>query len=139
MNGSAFLLGILILSAQAASPQDAPSCDCAGVQAAATVCLNEVQMSAQVKHIEMQPDRMGNHVNFRGVAVFELMVGKNGRVLNANAISGHPIAIHLLLGSVNKWRFKPLIEHGVARQTCGRLTVKFSIVENQPNVEVVRP
>ncbi len=93
-------------------------------------------MSAQVKHIEMQPDRMGNHVNVRGVAVFELMVSENGRVLNARAISGHPLAIPRLLGSVDKWRFKPLIRDAVARQTCGRLTVKFSIVENQPNVVV---
>ena len=64
------------------------------------------------------------------------MVGKNGRILEANATSGHPLAIPLLLGSVNKWRFKL---DGVERQTSGRLTVKFSIVENQSNVEVVRP
>lgn len=129
---------MLILSPLAASPQDVPPCDCADVQAAAIVCSNDMQMSTQVKHIEMQSDRMGKHVNFRGVAVFELMVGKNGRVLNAKAISGHPIAIHLLLGSVDKWRFKPLIRDGVARQTCGRLTAKFSIVENVSNVQVER-
>jgi hypothetical protein len=119
--------------------QDAPLCDCADVKASAFACLTEMQMNAQVKHIEMQPDRMGNHVNVRGVAVLELMVGKNGRVLNAKAISGHPLAIPLLLGSVDKWLFTPVIRDRVARQTCGRLTVKFSIVENQPKVEVVRP
>ena len=96
-------------------------------------------MSAQVKHIEMQPDRMGNHVNVSGVAVFELMVDKNGRVLNAKAISGHPLAVPRLVGSVEKWRFKPLMRDGVAHQTCGRLSLKFSIVENQLTVEVVRP
>ena len=96
-------------------------------------------MSTQVKHIEMPPDRMGNHVNVRGVAVLELMVGKNGRVLNAKAISGHPVAIPRLLGSVDKWRFTPFVRDGAARQTCGRMTVKFSIVENQPKVEVARP
>jgi hypothetical protein len=139
MNGTAFQLGMLILSGQAASPQDAPPCDCADVQTAAIVCLTGTQMSAQVTHIEMQPDRMGNHVNVRGVAVFELMVGKNGHILNAKAISGHPLAIPLLLESVDKWRFKPVIRDGVARQACGRLNVKFSIVENQPKVEVARP
>ena len=98
---------MLILSALASSPQDAPPCDCVDVQAAAIVCLKEMQMSAQVKHIEMQPDRMGNHVNFRGVAVFELMVGKNGRVLNAKAISGHPLAISLLLGVRRQMALQP--------------------------------
>lgn len=107
MNGSAVLFGTLILSALAGSPQDAPLCHFTGVQTAADVCLRETQMSARVKHIEMQADRMGNHVNVSGLAVFELMIGKNGRVLNAKAISGHPLAIPLLLGSVDKWRFKP--------------------------------
>ena len=131
---------MLILSALASSPQDAPPCDCADVQAAAIVCLKEMQMSAQVKHIEMQPDRMGNHVNFRGVAVFELMVGKNGHVLEAKVISGHPLAVPLLMGSVNKWRFRPLLRDGAAWRVCGRLSVKFSVVENQPKlVKVVRP
>lgn len=137
MNGTVFLLGVLILS-RAAFPQDTPPCDCENAQTAAIVCLTEKQMSGQVTHIEILPDRMGNHVNVRGVAVFELMV-KDGRVLNAKAISGHPLAIPRLLESVDKWRFKPLMRDGVTRQTCGRLTVKFSIVENQPAVEVARP
>jgi hypothetical protein len=91
MNGSAFLLGILIVSTPAAFPQDALPCDCAGERAAATVCLTDTQMSAQAKHIEMQPDRVGNHVNVKGIVIMELIVGKNGRVLNAKAISGHPV------------------------------------------------
>jgi hypothetical protein len=32
-----------------------------------------------VKHIEMQPDKMGNHVNVNGVSVFELTVGRAPR------------------------------------------------------------
>lgn len=139
MHGSAFLLGMLILSAPAACTQNALLCDCADVQAAAIICLTDMQISAQVKHIEMQPDRMGNHINVIGVAVFELMVGKNGRVLNAKVISGHPLAVPRLLGSVDNWRFEPWIRNGVASQSCGRLTAKFSIVENQSKVEVVRP
>jgi hypothetical protein len=96
-------------------------------------------MAAQVKHIEMQADRMGNHVNISCVAVFELMVGKNGRVLDAKAISGHPIAVPRLIQSVDKWRFKPLVRDGISYRICGRLNVRFSIVENQPTAEVARP
>jgi len=96
-------------------------------------------MSAQVKHVEMEPDRKGNHVIVSGVAVFELMVDKDGRVLKATAVSGHPLAGPRLIGSVEEWRFKPLMRDGVAHQACGRVSLKFSIVENQPEVEVVRP
>ena len=67
-------------------------------------------MSDQVKHIEMQNDRMGSHVNVNGVAVFDLTVGKNGRIVNAKAISGHPLALPLLLRAMDKLQFKPLCE-----------------------------
>jgi len=120
MNGTAFLLSILILW-QSGIPQRVPQCDCADLPEA-IICLTDMQMSTQVKNIEMQPDRMGNHVIVRGVVVFELIVGKDGRVLNAKAISGHPVAIPLLLGSVEKWRLKALIRDGMEHQTCGRLT-----------------
>jgi hypothetical protein len=87
----------------------------------------------------MQPDLMDNHANLSGIAMFELKVGKNGHVVNATPISGHPLAIRLLVGSLSNWRFRPLRQDGVAWQTCGWLSVKFSIVENQSKVEVVRP
>jgi len=101
--------------------------------------LTEAQLSARVKHIEMAADRMGNHVNISGVAVFEVTVGKDGHVRNVRAISGHPIALTHLLESANKWRFVPLMKDGIGRQVCGRLSVQFSIVENQPKVKVAEP
>jgi hypothetical protein len=139
MKRSAFLLGILPFFALAALAQDEPPCNCESNQAQVVVCLTEAQMSARVIRIEMQPDRMGNHGNLSGIAVFELMVGKNGHVLKAKVIWGHPLAVPLLVGSLNKWRFRPLQQDGVAWQTCGRLSVNFSIVENESKVEIVRP
>lgn len=128
----------LSLSAYSAYSQDKFTCDCGNGADHDTVCLTETQMADDVKHIEMQSDRMGNHVNANGVAVLELTVGKNGRIVDAKAISGHPLALPLLLSSVNKWRFKPLRQNETVRQACGRLSVKFSIVENLSKVEVVR-
>jgi hypothetical protein len=87
----------------------------------------------------MQPDRMGNHVNVNGVAAFELTVGKDERIVNAKTISGHPLALPLLIGAMDKWRFKPLVRNETARPACGRLRVKFTIVQNLSKVEIVRP
>ena len=39
---------------------------------------------------------MGNHVNVNGVAVFELTVGKDGHIVSAKALSGHPLALPTL-------------------------------------------
>jgi len=131
--------GLLILSARLTSAQDGLTCKCGNGPDQPAVCLTEAQMSDQVKHIEMQNDRMGNHVNVNGVAVFEITIGKKGRIVNAKAVSGHPLALPLLLRAMDKWQFKPLVRNETARQACGRLSLKFSIVENLSTVEVVRP
>ena len=130
---------LLILSARLTAAQDGLTCNCGNGPDRPAVCLTKAQMSDQVKHVEVQNDRMGNHVNVNGVAVFEVTVGKNGRIVNAKAISGHPLALPLLLRAMDKWQFKPLVRNEIARQACGRLTLKFSIVENLSTVEVVRP
>jgi len=82
---------------------------------------------------------MGDRVNINGVAVFEIIVGKDGHIMDARAISGHPLALAQLLGSASKWRFTPLNNGGIASQVCGRLNVHFSIVENQVKIKVVEP
>jgi hypothetical protein len=43
------------------------SCDLAN-----TVCLTDLEVSEQAVHVEMEPDRMGNRSNYRGVAVFQI-------------------------------------------------------------------
>src|SRR4051812_19307758 len=122
MRGSVLLTAaLLILLADSGFAQDGLTCDCGNSPDKPTVCLTETEMRRQVKHIEMEPDRMGNHVNVNGVAVFELTVGKDGRIVNAKAISGHPLALPLLLGAMDKWRFKPLVQNETPRQVCGRL------------------
>jgi hypothetical protein len=129
---------LAILSANYGA-QDGLTCDCSSNTDRPISCLTETQMIHQVKHIEMEPDRMGNHVNVSGIAVFNLIVGEDGRILNAQAISGHPLALPLLIEAMDKWRFKPFVGNHAARRVCGRLSVKFSIVQNLPKVAVVRP
>jgi hypothetical protein len=132
-------VALLIFLAASGFLQDGVTCECGNSSDQGAACLTETQMSHQVKHIEMEPDRMGHHLNLNGVAVFELIVGRDGHVVNARAISGHPLAISLLIGAMDKWRFKPLLPNETVRQVCGRLSVKFSIVQNLSKVEVVRP
>jgi hypothetical protein len=112
------------------------SCDCTTGK---TVCISEAQMAGSATHIEMEPDLMGNHSNASGVVVFQLIVGKNGKVKNAQAISGHPIAISLLIGAVPKWRFQPFVEDGTKKQTCGPISLRFRILNNRTSVEVMKP
>ncbi len=87
----------------------------------------------------MAPDLMGNHSNFRGLAVFNVIFDENGKVVKATAISGHGLGIHFLITAAGKWQFKPFVRNGKALKACGNLTVKFAMVENVPSAEAVSP
>jgi N-acyl-L-homoserine lactone synthetase len=123
----ALVIGILVATAAA-------KCKCDK----ATVCVTDSQMTEYVQHVEMEPDRIGFHTNASGIAVFEVVFDTDGRVLDAKAVSGHALAIPLLMASVPRWRFLPYLRNGVAQKACGTLRLKFSIVENVSDVQVER-
>lgn len=86
----------------------------------------------------MASDRMGNQVNLKGIAIFELRIGKDGRVVYAKAISNHPIALSLLIARMDRWRFRPYVRDANAVEAFGRLKIRFSVSEhNKPTVEVM--
>jgi hypothetical protein len=117
-----------------------PPCDCPcgeGSSNSTTVCLTDAQMRRHVNRVEMAPDRMGNHVNLQGVAVFRIALDKHGRVDCAEVLSGRPIATSLLMASVKRWRFTQFVRNGTAIRACGRLSLKFSVVEGASTVEVI--
>jgi hypothetical protein len=111
------------------------ACSC---EIANTVCLTEVEMSEHAMHIQMEPDRMGNHSNYSGVAVFQIGFDEWGRVTSASAISGHPLGISHLIAAASKWRFKPVILKGAKKKACGRLSIEFVMKENVPSARVQR-
>jgi hypothetical protein len=101
-------------------------------------CLTSAQMAQHAVHVEMEPDRMGNHSNYQGVAVFQIGFDEKGRVTGAQAISGHPLGISHLMAAVSTWRFRPAIVKGTRKRACGKLFVKFTMKENVPSAKVVK-
>lgn len=95
-------------------------------------------MAQHALHVEMEPDWMGQHSNYEGVAVFQIGFDEKGRVTGADAISGSPLGLSHLMAVVSKWRFRPVIVNGARKKACGKLSVKFAVKENVPSVEVVR-
>jgi len=103
-----------------------------------TVCLTSEQMAQHAVHVEMEPDRMGNHSNYEGVAVFQIGFDEQGRVKGADGISGHPLGVSHLMAAVSKWRFRPVIVKGARKGACGKLFIKFTMKENVPSAKVVK-
>jgi hypothetical protein len=93
-------------------------------------------MRKQVEHIEMAPNTIGNHVSFKGIAVFEVRVTTDGRVAYARSLTGHAFAVSLLLARADRWQFHPYLRSSTAIEVCGHLKIRFSISDNQPAIEV---
>lgn len=111
-------------------------CDCSTTK---VVCLSETEMADHIEHIEIEPDRMGNHSNGSGIVIVDVLFGEDGKIISGRAISGHPIGINLLVSTMSKWRFQPFVQNGKKKQACGRLSLRFKIVKNKTSVEVVKP
>jgi hypothetical protein len=94
-------------------------------------------MPKHANHVEMEPDVMGNHSNYRGVAVFQIGFDEKGRVTGADAISGHPLGVSHLMAAVSKWKFKPVVVNGMKKRGCGKLWIRFAMTENVPSAEVL--
>lgn len=103
-----------------------------------TVCLTSAQMAQHAVHVEMEPDRMGNHSNYEGIAAFQIGFDERGRVTGADGISGYPLGISHLMAAVSKWRFTPVIVKGARKKACGKLFVKFTMKENVPSAKAVK-
>ncbi len=101
-----------------------------------TVCLSDAQMSKYATHVEMEPDRMGSHSTYRGVAVFQIGFDEKGRVTGADAISGQPLGTSHLMTVVSRWKFKPVVVNGKKKRGCGKLRIRFAMRENVPSAEV---
>jgi hypothetical protein len=131
------LLRTLIAAFVCASPaiaQTLVACACD----AETVCLSDAQISRHATHVEMEPDKMGNHSNYRGVAVFQIGFDEKGRVTGADAISGQPLGISHLIAAVSRWTFKPVVVNGMKKRGCGKLWIRFAMRENVPSTEVLK-
>jgi hypothetical protein len=131
------LLGTLIAAFVCIGPATAQTlvaCACD----AETVCLSDSQMSNHATHVEMERDKMGNHSNYRGVAVFQIGFDEKGLVTGADAISGEPFGISHLMAAVSRWKFKPVVVNGMKKRGCGKLWIRFAMTENVPSAEVLK-
>ena len=135
----AVLAGLMSVQSARATLTCACRCDQIDYGKLGAVCLTDEQVLNYLRHVEMQPDRMGNHTNVKGVAVFRITFDKQGRVDCAETVSGHPIAASLLNASMRRWRFKRFLRNGIPVRACGRLTLRFSIVEGRSTVEAIPP
>jgi hypothetical protein len=72
-----------------------------------------------------RPGLLGKN-NLRGVVSIEVLINKQGRVVCAHGVEGHPIAIGPAIRSVREWTFKPYFIGRKPKSVAGVLTIPYN-------------
>jgi protein TonB len=65
----------------------------------------------------------------QGTVQLHIIVSKDGKVLQAEVISGHPVFAQAALEAVRKWEYKPVLLNGEAVEVDTTVDIVFSFVQ----------
>ncbi len=64
----------------------------------------------------------------QGTVRIHIVLGKDGKVLQADIISGHPVLAQAALEAVRKWEYRPVLLNGQPVEVDSTVDVVFSLV-----------
>jgi protein TonB len=70
---------------------------------------------------------LAKQMRLEGVVSVEVMIGLDGRVESARAVSGHPLFIRAAIHSAYGWRFEPTLLNGAPVRVTGIVTFNFRL------------
>lgn len=65
----------------------------------------------------------------QGEVVLVAVIGRNGRIENLRAVSGHPYLVGAALEAVRQWRYRPTILNGQPVDVETQITVRFTLAQ----------
>jgi Gram-negative bacterial TonB protein C-terminal len=71
-----------------------------------------------------RPGTLGRN-NLRGVVTIQVVIDKQGRVICAYGVAGHPIAFGPAIKSLQKWTFRPYSVNGKRKAVVGVLDIPY--------------
>jgi outer membrane biosynthesis protein TonB len=99
--------------------------------------LSRQEIKALLNHTEPISPLLGDKVHIQGKIVVAIAVDASGRVAYAEYISGHPMMIAGTIASVGGWQFRPFTVHGVKKDFCGRVALRFEASEYGVKYEII--
>jgi TonB family protein len=71
-----------------------------------------IQQRKLLKKVDAVAPPLAVQGGIHGVVKIELIVGKDGRVLNTTVLTGHPLLIQAALDAVKQWEYAPTLLNG---------------------------
>jgi TonB family protein len=65
--------------------------------------------------------------NIQGAVVLEVNISRDGKVENANVVTGHPLLVQAAVNAVRQWEYMPIMLNGVPADVVTTVTLNFTI------------
>jgi protein TonB len=62
-----------------------------------------------IRHVRPVYPREAKTAHIEGTVRFTATIGKDGRILNLQVISGHPLLVESARAAVSQWEYKPTL------------------------------
>ncbi len=85
-------------------------------------------MTKQLKHkVNPAYPKEAQDQRIQGTVRLHIIVGKDGKVMQAETMSGHPVLAQAALDAVRKWEYKPILLNGEPVEVDTTVDVVFSL------------
>jgi TonB family protein len=85
----------------------------------------------------VDPTLPGDPGTVTGKVVLRILIDKEGKVAEANLVSGHPILVSSCLDAVRQWKFRPYVLNNVPVEAETTATIEF--IADPPHVVTPKP
>lgn len=87
-------------------------------------------MRKQLKHkVNPAYPKEARDQRIQGTVRLHIIVGRDGKVAQAEVISGHPVLAQAALDAVRKWEYKPVLLNGELVEVDTTVDTVFSLVQ----------
>jgi protein TonB len=127
-----FLAFVPVLFSQDSDKSNPPPTqdDASPKPAAKRIRMGGQVMSKQLKHrVTPAYPKEAQDQRIQGTVRMHVIIGKDGKVILVELISGHPALAQAALDAVRKWEYKPVLLNGEAVEVDTTVDTVFSFVQ----------
>jgi TonB family protein len=91
-----------------------------------------VQGANVVKTVPPVYPPLARQARIQGKVILDAVIGKDGKVQNATAVSGHALLIQAALDAVRQWEYRPTLLNGEPVEVSTQVEVTFALPDEAP-------
>src|SRR5215831_4432862 len=86
-----------------------------------------VLQASATRRVEPVYPPLAKAAHVTGAVVVEMTIDESGKVISANAVSGHPLLKDAAVEAALQWKFSPTVLSGVPIKVIGAITFNFTL------------